>query len=285
MIIQELASGPFNVESVLAVYRGADGFADLSGANWRGSLVVIKGLEFNRIRLEDCEIKPNFVECTFSDSHFIRVFTDNHFWGSNCRWSQCTFLECELKNLRSPGFVFENCVFERTRIDDYRAYETVFKSCTFLECEFRLVRAVTGTWSTGRKSSDPNLEFEACSFQGASFVNCNFNQVAFRNCSFDQPRMKDCSFTGVQADSRWWPQEANVDLFVAFLDELIPILAKRIGTQSRSVGILNSFRESYVSGTNSSRDYSAGLYGGSVPDDELDIVEEILDDVAPRFGL
>jgi hypothetical protein len=70
---------------------------------------------------------------------------------------------------------------------------------------------------------------------------------------------------------------------MAFLDAAISGIRTKLGSECESVRALETYKASYAAKQTSSKDYSAVLYGGKVPDRELDVVEKILDKVSTSF--
>jgi uncharacterized protein YjbI with pentapeptide repeats len=282
MIIEELVSHPSNAPTLLVKYRGPDGYADISDDEWGRSLAVIKGVEFDRIQLMGREIGPNFVECNFKEARFVQVATDAHFWGAGNRWHRCLFSQANLKQVISPRNKFTDCIFENVTVANYQACETIFTACKFAACEIQSLRTVRNLQRNG--ALEPALQFVGCIFDQTRFVNCSFKDVVFRNCTFRVPVVENCDFAGIDADVSWWPRASEVDLFVVFLDQVIEKLHRRLGNKSKAAAVLQDYRSAYVEGRTASKDYSADLYAGGVSDKELDVVEEVLDKLGPRFG-
>ena len=71
---------------------------------------------------------------------------------------------------------------------------------------------------------------------------------------------------------------------MSYLDQVLAEMALQLGSNSSAVKALTHYRMEYVAGDNKSKDYSACLYGGEVPDRELDAAEDIFDRLGARFG-
>lgn len=284
-----LASEQDEAREWLSSHRGADGYADISDGAWDSSLAVINGIRFDRARLEGRAIYPNFVNSTFTDCVFRRLVTDAHFWGAGNRWTGCVFAESSLRSIISPQNVFNSCTFEEVSFDGYLAHETLFESCRFVRCKVVSLRAKTHRrphWAISEMATlGSSLQFINCKFPYTKFRHCCFGDVAFRNCDFENSVASECDFTGVNSDGRWWRESAQADVFVSFLDQAIGEIIARVGPDASAARKLSEYRQGYAEGNINSKDYTACLYNGSVPNKELDVVEQILDQLGPRFGL
>jgi uncharacterized protein YjbI with pentapeptide repeats len=288
-IIDILSSGRENALKWLANNRRGDGFADISGGDWESSLAVIDGVELERVCLSNRVILPNLINSKINDSEFVNLTTDGHFWGGGNEWYRCSFSTSLLRSVISPQNLFVGCVFKQTVFDGYVPCETLFESCRFLSCKFESLRPKPkrrARWAISQMAQlGASLQFIGCEFDHTEFRRCVFADSAFKSSHFIDPMATECDFTGINSESRWWPDSAQSDVFVSYLDQLIAELILTLGPTSCAVKALVIYKEDYVRGDNKSKDYSACLYGGDVPDSELDVVEDIFDRLGSRFRL
>jgi len=130
-----------------------------------------------------------------------------------------------------------------------------------------------------------SLQFVNCEFDCIEFRHCAFSNSAFKNSSFVDAIASECEFANIDSDRQWWPDSAQGDVFVSFLDEVIAEINLKLGPDSSVAKALSDFKTEYVRGDRKSKDYSACLYDGNVSNRELRVVENILDRLGPRFGL
>lgn len=288
-MIEQLIRSPDDAARWLDGIRGADGVADLSSLQWESSLVVIQRVSLEKVRVCDVDILPDIVTSQITESEFNHISSDAHFWGADNRWNNCTVNACELKNMISPKNLFEGCRFENCSITGYRPYMTLFRRCKFVNCAFRNVTAVPvrrRDWPTAEMATvGSSLQFTDCTFEGSTFRHCRFRDVAFRRCIFANVCVDSCSLEGVNSDVEWWGEVEETDLFLAFLDEAIRQISEQLGSNSVAVCALRRYRNEYAGGATTSKDYSACLYSGDVPDSELDRIEELLDELELQYHL
>lgn len=102
--------------------------------------------------------------------------------------------------------VFENCIFDHSKMSSFRAY-----SARFVGCGFRfsaLKDAVLGAASTDRNSGG---DFEDCDFSGADlrgvrtdpgrFVRCNFQETKWKGTRFLSTVLEYCDFRKATVES------------------------------------------------------------------------------------
>jgi len=284
MVIERLLGQRGDAREILRL--PGDGYVDISDAEW-GELEILRDLTFHRVVLAQQEIAVNFVDCLFRESRFRGLHSTGHFWGAGNRWERCDLSGINLADVISPANVFEQCAFEDVSLVGYKPAKTVFRRCRFSRLRLEGFRVVDNATLKG----DPDLErrgarvaFVQCEFDQPYFSKCFFEGVAFDGCQVSGAVVEACDFRGVITDQPWWKaDERSGDPFIAFLQELIDVTAERLGKESASYDALDGYRRDYVSGRTTSRDYSAVLYGGQVPDRELDLLEEIFDDIEGRY--
>ena len=288
-IIEALSSGPEDARRWLTANRANDGYADISQSAWDSSLAVIHGVGLDKVRLAGRTISPNFVNCVWRDSEFLDLTTDGHFWGAGNEWHNCSFTTSVLCLVISPQNLFAGCTFNDVVFEGYVACETLFESCRFMNCKFESLRTIPkrrSRWAVGRMASlGSSLQFVGCEFHHPEFRYCVFADSVFSKSRFVDPMATECDFTYINSDHKWWPDSTQCDVFVSHLDHVITEIIAQLGNDSPAAKSLLRYRNEYVCGHTFSKDYSACLYDGTVPDPDLDVVEGIIDQVGPRFGL
>lgn len=86
MVIEKLLGKRGDAENLLHEQRENDGFLDLSDDNWDRAQVVLQGLSFTKAKLENKDVRANFVSCAFHQSLFNRITSDAHYWAAE---NQC----------------------------------------------------------------------------------------------------------------------------------------------------------------------------------------------------
>jgi len=259
----------------------------LRDPEWSAMLVVLSDLEFNRVELSDTRIDVNVVRSQFRDSEFSQITSRAHFWGAANTWSGCRFKEVRLEDAICPQNRFEHCSFEGFEFIGSNAYETVFSHCTFKNVRFE---GFSAKKSTSRKlvrelaDTGASVLFVDCSFDDATFYKCRFANVAFVNTAVSRHSVKASDFSGAIGRPQWWKDDETGDPFVAFLDEVLEMIRRRLGAQSVSFGRLQSYRQDYIDGRTTSKDYSKPLYEPGVPNSELDVIEDALEPIERKFG-
>lgn len=288
-IIDILSSGLENARQWLAENKANDGYVDISHSDWESSLAVINGVELDKVRLACRAVYPNFVNSKITDSEFSNLTTDGHFWGGGNEWQGCLFSSCLLRSVISPQNLFVDCIFKDVDFDGYVACETLFASCRFLNCKFESLRTKpkrSTRWAISQMAAlGSSLQFVGCQFDQPTFSHCIFTDTAFKNSNIVDPVAKECDFTNINSDRKWWPDSAQSDVFVSYLNRVIAEILAQLGPNSSAAKALSTYKVAYVRGDNKSKDYSACLYEGNVSDRELEVVEDIFDRLGPRFGL
>lgn len=286
MNIYDLVDRAGDANTILELAPGPDGLADISAADWGGALVVLRGLTFRKVKLEGRGVRPNFVECHVEGSTFRRLTSHGHFWGAGNIWRNCTFDRVTMENVMSPQTRFENCRFAHLDLTQYRPCETIFSGCEFTGLRVLGMRAVDASGFSGFPEIaelGASLIFDDCTLEAPSFRNCYFNAVAFRRCRIRGPVAQACVFSGIASDDVWWPPEAEGDPFLAFLDEVLDAMRTALGEGSASHKALLAYTDDFSSGRTQSDDYSACLYDGTVPGEELDIISDVIDKIEARY--
>lgn len=275
-----------DANKLLGAESGRDGYVDISSDRWDQALEVLSGLRFSRIRLSDKQVAVNFVDCFFEASRFERVRSEGHFWAAGNTWRACDFIDVGLRDVISPGNVFEDCFFDTVSLMAYKPSRTVFRRCRFrnLRVEgLRAVRSARAESQYGPKDLKGDVAFVDCEFERPHFLKCFFADVEFRGCRVVDPDITGSSFDGVIWDEPWARTNAGGDPFLVFLEEVLEYARKRFGAESRSCQALGEYTKDYKAGVTKTHDYSAVLYKGGIPDEELDELEEALDEIESRY--
>ena len=250
---------------------------------------MIDGVELARVRLTGRTIFPNVVNSKIIESEFSTVTTDGHFWGGGNTWLRSSISVSVLRAVISPQNLFVDCTFNDVVFDGYLACETLFQSCQFLNCKFKSLRTKpkrSNRWSISEMAGlGSSLQFVSCEFDRSEFHRCVFSDSAFQNSNLVGVTASECDFTNINSDRKWWSDAAQSDVFVAYLNEVLAEIALQLGPNSSAEKALSTYKVGYVQGDNKSKDYSACLYDGDVPDRELEVVEKIFDQLGPRHGL
>lgn len=259
---------------------------DLSVGGWTRKPAILQDLCFDRIRLSGCDLKVNFVGCTFEASEFTDLKSKGHFWAANNRWHKCLFHTVELREVISPLNSFRECRFTDVSIINYKIYQTLFDGCNFEGCEIKGLKAELIHNSAHqnpdlRKKSSPVL-FQGCTFDKCTFTESFFNGIGFENCDFIETEAHSCDFTGILVDEIWWSAQKS-DPFTAFLCKLLEFVALRLGKVSCAYTAIQDYMIDYKSGRIQSQDFSECLYTGAVPDNELNIIEKELPRIMEEY--
>jgi uncharacterized protein YjbI with pentapeptide repeats len=274
-----------NIRTIL----GVDGeeLLDISHADWANRFEVIRGLELNRVRLADTKVAVNFVECSFDLCEFSHIETQSHFFGAGNIWRGCKFDNLDFVDIISPQSRFIDCEFRDSRIRGFRLCQTLFDSCQFFKCKIGGI----ASRSVGNPSMQlpevsklgANALFQSCGFSGIAFEGCRLDKVGFADCQIADNEFTNCDFSEAIGDDTWMKQLPKGDPFLAFLDALLEGIEKQLGSDSAAMRELSSYSDSYRSGKTTSKDYSACLYSGRVPDQELDDLQKTLDQTEAAF--
>lgn len=282
MIIAALSGQHGDASRLLRLQPGQGGFVDLSADRWEQT-EILNGLQFKRIRLVGKHVGVNFVDCLFDACRFERLQSEGHFWAAGNTWQGCHFVGVELRDVVSPGNLFEDCSFDSVSLVGYRPSRTVFRRCRFRDLRIEGMRAVAPTAEGSRalKEMSGYLAFLDCEFERSRFLKCFFAQVEFRGNRFVDTSVTACSFQGVVWDKPWAGEDSEP--FLTFLQEVLAYAEARFGRASGSYRALDRYLNDYRSGRTKSRDYSAVLYEGGIPDRELEELEDALDELESRY--
>ena len=288
VMIERLATKHSERHDWIDSMRGSDGIANLSDLDWGSAAVAIGDVSLTKIRLEKIDTSSFFWNCRFNSSFFSQVTSKGGFWGSYNEWRECHFDVCILEDVISPGNLFEDCTFRSCGILGYQASKTVFRRCVFEISTLSDVVAIEnreGSFKSIKKRDNVSVRFEQCVFTNSTFIRCAFRNACFSECQFTNIRVESCSFDGIDSDTHWWGKSEETDLFVAFLDEVIRRAELELGPSAKTIEVLVDFRHRYQAGEVGKLGYSEFLYGGRIPDAELDCLEPILDELEDRHNI
>lgn len=278
MIFETLVGREGDVRALLGLDDKL-GSVDLSGIDWASRPVTLKKLVFRDVFFADLTMGVDFDSCVFESCHFLKVKSESHLWGVDNRWVECKFSEIQLRDVASPGNRFEGCEFDELSLVNYQVATTVFERCRFSES---LVSGLRGLLGAGEGSlrhyeekEAPSADFRHCEFENVVFRESYFENVSFGECRFQRTVAIDCDFSGVSSDVLWWAAQ-EADPFASFLVRLLAAVESELGPSCAATVALRRYVDAFVSGVTVSRDFSACLYKGNIPDHELDIVEDVV---------
>lgn len=286
-MIEALRGKRGDVREILGRVPSDEDLLDLSQEKWDGVPEVLNHLTFSRVRLADSHINVDFADCVFENSRFERVTSEGHFWSRGTRWRGCDFVGVAISLGICPGNVFDHCLFDAVALTAFRPASVTFRACHFRNLAVDGMRAVlpAGLASTDSEGHLGNVVFVDCVFERPRFRNCEFAGIQFLRCRVIDPDVEASNFDGVMWDHPWHTVDAGREPFLAFLEELLAFARDHFGTTSKSYLSLSAYADAYRTGKAPSRDYSAVLYSGDVPDAELDVLEDAIDSISVRYPL
>ena len=260
---------------------------DLSGLKW-SSAGIVNGVIFQRVRIANTRFRPDLVECVLEDSVFSGIRSEHHFSGAGNLWRNCVFQDLNALGLIAPQNRFLDCQFENLTLRGPVLCQTYFENCSFVGCTIQGM----STARVGDKTKQlPDLVksggtvlFRDCVFKRSLFNGCSFSHVVFEDCQLDETRCIECDFRDAFGRDAWLKQMESGDPFKMFLREILHGVEQRLGRESQAYRALAEYAEGYLSGENPSKDYSACLFTGEVPDDELDAIETVFDEAEYTFS-
>ncbi|MCE9555174.1 MAG: hypothetical protein K8T91_17635 [Planctomycetes bacterium] len=263
------------------------GILDLSDFDWKGQFEVVRGVKFDRTRLASVTISTNFVECTFENCEFSKIRSHGHFSAAGNTWQRCRFNKLTLIDLIAPQSRFIDCEFRDVSIRGFHPCQTLFDQCHFANFSVGGLRCqIVGNKSMQLPEivrTGASTLFRTCRFDSGAFTGCYFADICFENCAVADTRFIDCDFRGTVGSDMWWRQIPSGDPFHAFLRVVLQGIEKRLGRSSRAFVAFSAYAADYQQQKTQSRDFSACLYDGSVPNNELDAIESIIDDAVEAF--
>ncbi len=295
MIIRTLCAHSGDVRRLLGLRQA--GVVDLSDDSWEKYRSVLGRLHFDRIALQGKQVRPNFIDSTFSNCQFRDLSSEGNFWGACNSWKRCEFENLRLRDAISPQNRFEACRFVRAEFRRYQPAETVFVGCTFERFMVEGLRVLPNTRNKIARSRlaelwpFPELQeldlrrislmFRDCHFEKPVFKNCRFGPTVFENCSFDSPRLEACDLNGTVGLEEWSGIDEQ-EIENAYMSELTRLLELRLGKDSWSAGRLRDFLATYE-GQHLESDWFEALVENGIPDDEYAVVEGIVDLLDRQF--
>jgi len=283
--LEKLLGQSGKVHELLGLSRSADGYFDLSKANWN-SQIVLSGLSFEQVRLASMVIGVNIVNSKFQNCHFESIESDNSFWGAGNEWTGCVLKRVSMYQAICPQNRFDSCRFENMNLVGSSAYESAFTNCLFEDLQLEGFRAEPSR-QNGKPFADipgASLTFVGCQFLRPSFRGCRFANIEFSKCAVTEPKVMGSDIAVAKADPVWWRPDDSSDPFVVVLDDILAMLGVELGAQSKAYLQFARYREAYLSGSNRSQDFSACLYSNDVPDCEIESIEDSLLEVSGRFA-
>lgn len=246
---------------------------------------IVQSVTFERAILRGAEIGINFVDCRFVACEFIGVTTRERFWGAGNQWTACRFSDAVLIDVISPNNGFDQCNWTRSTLRGYVGFETRFSECAF---EDVMLEGFSAKRSTVRgkpftKPPEYSVLFDRCRFVRPVLKNDRFRDIRFDLCEVDSPVIVNCDFTGATGSPQWWSMLRSTDLFEVFLDEVLRRIELRLGSDSVSYARFSGYVREYRSGETTSRDYSKCLFDPSVPESEMEALDEDFDELERRY--
>ncbi len=289
VIIKNLVGRSGTARTLLDLQEGDDGYIDISADDdWERSDLDIEHVKFQRMKLRKVSIGVKFNLCEFENCSFEKLNADYTFFGGGNVWKSCKFRSVQLFDIVSPVNVFSGCEFSDVTLISYQPYQTLFENCKFdrIRIEGMRCRPVFNRDNRLKQldGSGGTLLFDKCVFKMPVFEKCYFEKIEFRECQVIEPKVSFCSFKGIVTDEQWHSEEMEQDPFVKFLSEVVEFCKNRFGASSASYAAISQFLLDFTSGK-TNKDYFEGLYDGSVPDDELDILEKELDILQSRLPI
>lgn len=105
----------------------------------------------------------------------------------NLRLHKVDFTAARLESLRFEGSSFEDCVFDRAKLNDLRVWDTRFTHCSMRSANLR--EASLGAWRNGRGNI-----YEHVSFAGANLVKISTSTATYIDCDFSSARLEQVNF-------------------------------------------------------------------------------------------
>ena len=145
----------------------ADGLCDYRGIEISESLhkVAVADTDFSYAVMKRGQLVGNFVRSRFTKS---RLETNVALSFDRCDFADANLSECWMRG------VFENCSFERTKLDAASVTKARLANCTFVGNGLR------------------ETIFRNCTFEGCTFTDCNFEEGSLAGSTF-----KHCKFVNV----------------------------------------------------------------------------------------
>jgi len=254
-LLDALALHTGDVRARLSAREGADGFVDLSGEAWRDSHLILRGLNFEKVRIARVHISPNFVGCQFAGCEFIHTESSERFWGADDQWTDCKFDQVRLHGMIAPSNVFRRCIFVRPLLSFFRPHNTSFVECRFEEATFKGLQAQGDT------------AFVRCSFTRPTFENCAFAHSRFESCTMEDPTVVNCSFDGTTSvPTPWWaPQQSTADRFPALVAAVLDLVRRKLGQNHLLVARIEVNLSSYEAGQSQKEDFEKVIFSPEVP--------------------
>ena len=111
----------------------------------------------------------------------------------------------------------------------------------------------------------------------------NSNLAVF-TASILRAHIENCSFDGARAAPQWWSSSDSSDRFLGWLRQVVAAVVKELGQDSKAAQSLERYLNDFETSRTKDKDFSACLYDGTVPNEELDRIEPILNDLEGRIG-
>ena len=287
-MISRLINNSGDVRALLGAPHDAAVPLDISAGDWDAT-AILNGLLFRNIVLQDRRVNVNFVNCTFESTTFRNIEAgEAHLWGARNKWTDCEFDNVVLPTSICPYNSFSYCKFKSLKLIGASAYKTQFESCEFYNLYLESLRVSPDRFENQPLADiskiEPNVKFKSCRFVAPKFYKCTFSNVLFQACTVEKPEISFCNFDdAVCIPKPWWEPYESRDPFVAFLYELLALIERKLGKSGKAYTNLASYKDEYLSGKITNKDYSACLYQTDVPNSEIDAIENDMLKLSRKF--
>ncbi len=296
MIIKKLTDGSSgSFRDALGVYD--EEVIDISADGWKSTLASISNWHFDRFRLSDTAVRPEFVDCWFEDCEFTKLRSADHFWGNGNGWKNCRFERVKLDRPIASYNRFSDCSFCNVTIRGYCPMGTVFVGCRFENVMFEgldvsyntrnsLVRQDIAEKPWGfpelaeldeRRRS---LLFRDCDLQGSTFKHCILNYTWLDQSRFADTAVEGSDLSEVTADHVWWkPEDATRKaLLQCYHAIVLQEIEKKVGVASASLRHL----QDYLAREDWSVSWLWYLMDHRIPHTEFKVVDRIYESLATK---
>lgn len=134
----------------------------------------------------------------------------------NCSIKDVDFSGANLNGLILSNNYFENCLFEKTKCENWKMWNNTFNGCMFKQASLK--KSTLGAVRGEQRNHYRQIIFERCnliktsnfsaSYIGCLFDNCSLNDVDFQGSTFD-----DCKFKGIIEDVLFYNHAFKGEIF------------------------------------------------------------------------
>ena len=253
---------------------------------------VVHNEDFDGCELHDQIVRSRFVGCTFNKCRFSGLQSQHAFWGGGTSWTNCSFSNCDCSRLISAHNRFENCQFTNFAFTYYSPYETTFINSTFDSVRFSVLRAQPNARNQAIRqqygtlwpypeiaeldSRRASVLFRKCVMISPRFHRVYFNNIIFDRCDVQSPELLGCSFTGIQnLQDQWWSEHDDTNPERQYVVEVHAAILTVLGESSIAARLSQDWIDQSPI-TSSHADWFDYLLDNGLPDEEFDVVDELL---------